>query len=80
MFAHTTLHAAAVWIVTGMWTLAVFELVVHWITDDLKCGGKLTFNQDQLIHILCKAIYAYVAFNIVNSSNTVADYVGYVVV
>ena len=39
---------------TGIWWLGAFEVVIHWLTDDAKCHGKLTFNQDQAIHILCK--------------------------
>lgn len=65
MFAHTFMHGAAVWFVTGMWTLGVFEMIVHWLTDDLKCRNKITFETDQLIHISCKALYAYVVFVVV---------------
>lgn len=62
MAAHTFLHGFAVTIVTGMWTLGLLEMIVHWITDDLKCRGKLTFNQDQAIHVIAKLVWAYIAF------------------
>lgn len=61
MFAHTFMHGAAVTFVTGMWTLGLLEMLVHWYTDHLKCNGKLTFNQDQGIHIVSKLVWAYVA-------------------
>lgn len=61
LFAHSFMHGAGVWLVTGMWTLAALELVIHWITDDLKCRKVLTYNQDQIIHIACKLLWAYLA-------------------
>lgn len=62
MFAHGFMHGFAVWIVTGLWTLAILEMFVHVITDDLKCRNVLTFNQDQFIHILSKALWVYLAY------------------
>lgn len=64
MFAHGFMHGFAVWIVTGLWTLAILELFVHMIVDDLKCRNLLTFNQDQFIHIVCKAIWVYLAYTL----------------
>jgi hypothetical protein len=64
MFAHTFMHGAAVMFVTGMWTLGLLEMIVHWITDDLKSRGALTFNQDQAIHIISKLIWGYVAYTV----------------
>ena len=55
--AHAIIHGAAVAIITGKPVLGVAEAVVHAITDDLKCRGKLTYNQDQAIHVACKAIW-----------------------
>lgn len=65
MFAHTFMHGAAVTFVTGMWTLGLLEMIVHWFTDHLKCKGKLTFNQDQAIHIASKFVWAYIAITTV---------------
>jgi hypothetical protein len=61
MFAHTAMHGIAVGLITGIWILAVLEMAIHWITDDLKCRGELTFNQDQAIHIICKVVWAIIA-------------------
>ena len=52
--AHAIIHGAAVALVTGRTSLGVAEAIIHAVTDDLKCRGKLTFNQDQAIHIACK--------------------------
>ena len=58
MFAHTALHGLAVGFITGVWLFAILEMAIHWTTDDLKCRGELTFNQDQAIHIICKLVWA----------------------
>ena len=53
--SHAAIHGAAVAIITGIWWLFFAEAVIHFITDDAKCRGKISFNQDQVIHLLCKA-------------------------
>ena len=58
MFAHTAMHGIAVGLITGIWLFALLEMAIHWWTDDRKCSGELTYNQDQIIHILCKVIWA----------------------
>jgi hypothetical protein len=60
MFAHTAMHGMAVWIITGIPLLGLAEMAIHWITDDLKLRGELTFNQDQAIHIVCKVVWAVI--------------------
>ena len=57
MFAHTAMHGIAVGLITGIPLLAVLEMAVHWWTDDMKCKGELTYNQDQAIHIACKIVW-----------------------
>jgi len=59
--AHAAIHGGAVGWLTGLWWLGVAEVAAHAITDDLKCRGRLTFNQDQAIHVACKAAWAAVA-------------------
>ncbi len=59
--AHAIIHGAAVGYITKSPALGVAEMIVHAITDDLKCNGKLSFNQDQAIHLACKALWAAVA-------------------
>lgn len=64
MGAHVIIHSAIVWLLTGLWWLGVAELVIHAVTDDAKCRGKLSFNQDQAIHIACKAAWALIAWRL----------------
>jgi hypothetical protein len=59
--AHAIIHGGAVGLITRSPALGVAEVVVHAVTDDLKCRGKLTYNQDQAIHVACKALWAFFA-------------------
>lgn len=59
--AHAVIHGAAVGIITRSPTLGIAETVAHAITDDLKCKGRLTYNQDQAIHAACKLLWALAA-------------------
>ena len=59
--AHSAIHAGAVGIITGSIALAVAEFVIHALTDYAKCAGRLTFNQDQAIHLACKVYWALIA-------------------
>lgn len=54
LLAHGIIHGAAVALITGIWWLALLEAWIHTLVDDAKCEGKITFNQDQAIHIGCK--------------------------
>jgi len=60
--AHAIIQGGFVGIVTGSLPLAVAETVVHAITDDLKCRGKLGFNADQFIHIGSKFLWCALHF------------------
>ncbi len=57
LLAHASIQAGMVWFVTGSLTFGVIELGLHAITDYLKCDQRITFNQDQAIHLLCKVGY-----------------------
>lgn len=59
--AHAFIHGAFVALITGIWWLCIAEALIHFWTDDLKCGGKINLNQDQAIHLLCKAAWLAVA-------------------
>ena len=63
MWAHSAIHGGAVGLITGYWWLGVMEALAHFIIDDLKCTGKLSFNQDQFFHIAFKALWLFVALN-----------------
>ena len=59
--AHSSIHGAAVALITGIWWLFVLESVIHFLTDDAKCNGRISFNEDQLIHVLCKVLWCAIA-------------------
>lgn len=58
--AHSLIQGGLVGLVTGSLWLALAETVAHALIDDAKCTGKLTFNQDQALHIACKIVWVAV--------------------
>ena len=58
MGAHCLIHAGAVWAVTGSALLGAVDLVLHWTLDVSKCAGRTNYTQDQIMHLVCKALYA----------------------
>ena len=40
LFAHPMIHAGIVYLITFKLGLAIYQLVVHFIIDDLKCRGS----------------------------------------
>jgi hypothetical protein len=61
--AHAIIHGGAVGIITGRIDLGIYEAVLHFWTDHLKCRGKIDLNTDQAIHIVCKIVWAFIAVN-----------------
>ena len=59
--SHAAIHGAAVALITGIWWLFFAEAVIHFVTDRAKCEGKMSFNQDQAVHLGCKAGWLLVA-------------------
>lgn len=59
--AHAVIHGAAVGIITGSAFLGIAEAAIHWLTDDAKCRGRISYNIDQAIHIACKVMWAAIA-------------------
>jgi hypothetical protein len=55
---HAAIHSGAVMLATGSWALAACEFVAHALIDHTKCAGRLTYNQDQALHVVCKLIWA----------------------
>ncbi len=55
--AHTLIHGGIVLLVTESLLLGFIETLLHTIIVFLKCEGKLSFHQDQALHLLCKVIY-----------------------
>lgn len=62
MAAHCVIHAGGVLLITGSVVLAIAEFVLHFLIDRAKVAGKLTFNQDQALHLACKVVYIFLAW------------------
>lgn len=58
--AHAIIHGAFVGAITGSLWLAAAETILHAITDDAKCRGKISFNTDQAIHVVCKIAWVLI--------------------
>ena len=58
LIAHSMIHAGMVYLVTGNVYYAGAELVIHAFVDYTKCSGKIDFNTDQAIHVLCKVLWS----------------------
>lgn len=66
MWAHCSIHAGAVWAITGSLELGVLEFCAHALIDYWKCTkGWATelqaraFTLDQLWHLCCKAWWVW---------------------
>lgn len=62
--AHSMIHAGFVAVITGNIWLGLAEAAIHGFTDFAKCEGKISLNEDQMIHIACKVLWTILAFNI----------------
>lgn len=60
MAAHAAIQALGVGLATGSAPLALAEFVAHFVIDDCKCAGKLSYNQDQALHLACKALWCVI--------------------
>lgn len=61
MLAHVVIHGSIVWLITGAWVLGLAEAAAHAVIDDAKCARRISFNQDQALHIVLKLVWAAVA-------------------
>lgn len=52
--AHAAIHAGAVALATQSVLLAAAEFTAHWLIDHAKCAGRIDFEADQALHVLCK--------------------------
>ena len=59
--AHAIIHGGAVALLTGVPLLGFAEAVAHAAIDDAKCTGKIGFNADQSLHIVCKLSWVVIA-------------------
>lgn len=62
--AHAAIHAGFVGIITGSFTLGFAEFVAHFIIDDQKCKGRISYNMDQSLHLLCKVVWTAFAVGV----------------
>jgi len=60
LWAHCTIHAGCVWVVSGSLALAAVEWVLHALVDLGKGEGKFGLIADQALHLTCKAGYVVV--------------------
>jgi hypothetical protein len=58
--AHAIIHGAGVWVITGLWQLGVAEVVAHAVIDYAKTRGRITYHQDQALHVICKGFWALI--------------------
>lgn len=56
--AHSLIQAGFVWVITGSAALALAEFIIHWIIDFVRCEEWISFTMDQVLHYLCKVVYA----------------------
>lgn len=55
--AHAAIHGTLVALITGSPLLGFLELVAHFSIDDAKCRGRIGYNTDQALHLICKAVW-----------------------
>ena len=62
LFGHSCIHGLFVGLITGHVVLGLVEVLVHAMTDFLKCENRINFNQDQLIHVMSKFLYVAIIY------------------
>lgn len=62
LIAHSGIHGGAVALVTGSVWLGLAEWIAHTIIDELKARGWTSFALDQVLHIICKAVWLAILF------------------
>jgi hypothetical protein len=60
LWAHCTIHAGGVWLVSGSLALGAVEWILHALIDLGKGEGKFGMVADQTLHLACKAGYVVV--------------------
>lgn len=57
LVSHCAIQALPVLLITQRWELALAEFVCHFAIDYNKCKGRLSFTQDQVLHLACKVCW-----------------------
>ncbi|MCA0276234.1 MAG: DUF3307 domain-containing protein [Proteobacteria bacterium] len=60
LLAHAAIHGGFVGVITGSLTLGIAEFIAHCLIDDAKCMGRISYNQDQALHVACKVLWVTV--------------------
>ena len=55
--SHALTCGAVVAIITGLWWLGVLEAIFHWIIDYMSTNRRITFWQDQTLHLFSKIVW-----------------------
>lgn len=61
LFAHAMIHGFGVAIVTQSVILGIFETLAHLGIDYTKSSGRIGYNTDQFLHMVCKFVWVYLA-------------------
>lgn len=55
--AHAFIHGGIVALITGNVWLGIAEVICHAVIDNAKCVGNISFNEDQVLHLICKLLW-----------------------
>lgn len=56
--SHALSHGFGVWFITHSVLLGVLEATAHFFIDWAKCNKWYSIHMDQLLHVICKVIWA----------------------
>lgn len=57
LISHAVIQGGAVWLATGSLVLGFAEAAAHGLIDAAKISNRITYRQDQLLHVACKAVW-----------------------
>lgn len=60
LVSHALVHGGAVAVITGIPVLGILETISHLIIDFSKCEKWINIHTDQLLHVLCKLLWAII--------------------
>jgi hypothetical protein len=62
LISHALVHGGAVFIISGSLMLGIIETLLHSLIDFSKCEHWINLHVDQLLHLLCKAVYVWAIY------------------
>lgn len=63
LLSHSVIHGGLIGFFTGSFLLAMLETVCHFVIDYGKMQGKYDIQIDQLLHVICKALWVLLIIN-----------------